>query len=116
MYNVYFQPPLVQACFHGDPDEVRALLYKKEDVNYQVCAKVPINPLLHRLFIDHDIDFYFLENIDRTREKFNLSFENFENIMENGAFAPKEQTLHFHNTFKCMMLQRHQKALSWSNG
>ncbi|KAH3720657.1 hypothetical protein DPMN_063560 [Dreissena polymorpha] len=28
-------PPLVQACFHGDPDEVRALLYKKEDVNYQ---------------------------------------------------------------------------------
>ena len=30
------QPPLVQACFHGDPDEVRALLYKKEDVNYQV--------------------------------------------------------------------------------
>ena len=26
----------MQACFHGDPDEVRALLYKKEDVNYQV--------------------------------------------------------------------------------
>ena len=34
-YSV-LQPPLVQACFHGDPDEVRALLYKKEDVNYQV--------------------------------------------------------------------------------
>jgi hypothetical protein len=33
---MFFQPPLVQACFHGDPDEVRALLYKKEDVNYQV--------------------------------------------------------------------------------
>jgi len=33
---VFSQPPLVQACFHGDPDEVRALLYKKEDVNYQV--------------------------------------------------------------------------------
>ena len=30
------QPTLVQACFHGDPDEVRALLYKKEDINYQV--------------------------------------------------------------------------------
>ena len=42
MYNAYFQPPLVQACFHGDPDEVRALLYKKEDVNYQVCTKVPV--------------------------------------------------------------------------
>ena len=34
--TLYFQPMLVQACFHGDPDEVRALLYKKEDVNYQV--------------------------------------------------------------------------------
>lgn len=37
------QPQLVQACFHGDPDEVRALLYKKEDVNYQVrvtCEKI----------------------------------------------------------------------------
>ena len=32
------QPPLVQACFHGDPDEVRSLLYKKEDINYQVRA------------------------------------------------------------------------------
>ena len=34
------QPPLVQACFHGDTDEVRALLYKKEDVNYQVRTKI----------------------------------------------------------------------------
>ncbi len=32
------QPQLVQACFRGDPDEVRALLYKKEDVNYTVRA------------------------------------------------------------------------------
>jgi len=32
------QPSLVQACFNGDPDEVRAILYKKEDVNYQVVA------------------------------------------------------------------------------
>ena len=30
------QLPLVQACFHGDADEVRALIYKKEDVNTQV--------------------------------------------------------------------------------
>ena len=37
--NILPFPPqslLVQACFHGDPDEVRALLYKKEEVNYQV--------------------------------------------------------------------------------
>lgn len=31
-----FQPPLVQACFHGDAAEVRALISRKEDVNSQV--------------------------------------------------------------------------------
>ena len=35
LLDPFLQPLLVQACFHGDPDEVRALLYKKEDVNYQ---------------------------------------------------------------------------------
>ncbi|PKU37181.1 serine threonine-protein phosphatase 6 regulatory ankyrin repeat subunit a [Limosa lapponica baueri] len=30
-------PPLVQAIFNGDPDEVRALIFKKEDVNFQAC-------------------------------------------------------------------------------
>ena len=30
------QQQLVQACFRGDADEVRALLYKKEDVTYLV--------------------------------------------------------------------------------
>lgn len=30
------QPPLVQAIFNGDPDEVRSLIFKKEDVNVQV--------------------------------------------------------------------------------
>ncbi|KAK7808309.1 hypothetical protein U0070_013991, partial [Myodes glareolus] len=28
-------PSLVQAIFNGDPDEVRALIFKKEDVNFQ---------------------------------------------------------------------------------
>ena len=36
--------------------------------------------------------------------------------MENGAFAPKEQMLHFHNIFKYMIFQRPEKALSWSKG
>ncbi|XP_063159910.1 serine/threonine-protein phosphatase 6 regulatory ankyrin repeat subunit A isoform X3 [Candoia aspera] len=31
----YGMPPLVQAIFNGDPDEVRALIFKKEDVNFQ---------------------------------------------------------------------------------
>ncbi len=32
----HFQPVLVQACFHGDADEIRSVLSKGEDVNYQV--------------------------------------------------------------------------------
>lgn len=35
-----FQPPLVQAIFNGDPDEVRALIFKKEDVNFQVKTNI----------------------------------------------------------------------------
>lgn len=41
--NIYFsllQPPLVQAIFNGDPDEVRALIFKKEDVNFQVNSNI----------------------------------------------------------------------------
>ena len=33
--------------------------------------------------------------------------------MENGAFAPKEQMLIFHNIFKYMIFRRHQNALLW---
>ena len=41
----------------------------------------------------------------------------FETIMENGAFAQKEQMLSiFHNIFKCMSFQRWQKALLQSKG
>ena len=49
---------------------------------------VAVNPLLHRLFLDHDIIFYF----KTTLKKIQITFEN---IIENGAFAPKEQMLHF---------------------
>ena len=52
-----------------------------------------LNPLLHRLYLDHDIIFYFRQHLKYSR-KLKLSLE-FENIMENGAFAPKEQMLHF---------------------
>ena len=40
--------------------------------------------------------------------------------MENGAFAPKEQMLHFRSIllffFKYMIFPRRQKALLWSKG
>ena len=35
-----------------------------------------LNPLLHRLFLDHD-HFLFLDNIKKNQEKFKLSFEYF---------------------------------------
>ena len=43
-----------------------------------------INPLLHMLFLDHDIIFLFLDNVEKIQEKFKLKFLNtFEDIMEN---------------------------------
>lgn len=33
--GIPIMPSLVQAIFNGDPDEVRALIFKKEDVNFQ---------------------------------------------------------------------------------
>ena len=36
--------------------------------------------------------FSTLDKIEKIQEHF---FNTFENIMENGAFAPKEQMLHF---------------------
>ena len=83
------------------------------------------NPIALRkaktIFLDHDIIFYFLNNVEKIHWKFKWSFEyfwkyyekwiicskrkfnenlsevlnTFENIMKNGAFAPKEQMLHF---------------------
>ena len=53
------------------------------------------NPVLHRLFLDHDI-ILFLDSIEKKSRKFKLKTLNtFQNIMENGTFAPKEQMLHF---------------------
>ena len=36
--------------------------------------------------------------------------------MENEAFAPKEQMLHFPYFFQIHDIQRHQKVLLWSKG
>ena len=53
---------------------------------YEVYMCPCINPLLHRLFLDHDIIFYF-----KQQKKLRYVLNTFENILENGAFAPKEQ-------------------------
>ena len=41
---------------------------------------------------------------------------SFENIMDNGAFAPKSKCSILHNIFKYMIFQRRQKAFMWSKG
>ena len=51
-------------------------------------ALVLLNSLLHLLFLNHDIIFLFLDHIEKIQV-----LDTFENIMENGAFAPKEQML-----------------------
>ena len=54
---------------------------------------IDLNPLLNRLFLDHDTIFYFHTSF-KNQEKVKV-LNTFENIMENGTFAPKEQMLHF---------------------
>ena len=47
-----------------------------------------LNSLLHWLFLNCDIISLFINHIEKIQV-----LDTFENIMENGAFAPKEQML-----------------------
>ena len=58
------------------------------------------NPLLHRLFLDHDIIFYFWTMLKQLNKNVREVLNTIEN-MENAAFAPKECSI-FHNIFKHM--------------
>ena len=54
-----------------------------------------LNPILHRLFLDHDIIFHLLDNIEEILKNISSVLNTFENVMENGAFAPNERMLNF---------------------
>ena len=69
-----------------------------------------LNPLLYRLFLDHDIIFCFRQHLNKFKKNLSKVLNTFENIMENGAFAPMEQMLDFPLCFW------RQKALSWRIG
>ena len=43
-----------------------------------------------------------------------MNFNSFENIMENGAFAPQEQMFHLYNILENLIFQRRHKGLVWS--
>ena len=63
-----------------------------------------LNSLLHRLFLDHDIIFLFLDNIEKIQV-----LNTFENIMENGAFAPKDQMHYFPYYFQIHYISKESK-------
>ena len=52
---------------------------------------VPLNHLLLRLFLDHDIIFYFKTALKKFRKNLSSVLNTFESIMENGAFTLLEQ-------------------------
>ena len=54
-----------------------------------------LNPLLHRLILDHYIIIYFKTTLIKFKKNLSSVLNTFENIKENGAFAPKKQMLHF---------------------
>ena len=62
-------------------------------------AELPIlTLLLHRLFLlflDHDIIFFLYTTLKKFKKNLSNVLNTFENSMENGAFAPKEQMLRF---------------------
>ena len=39
--------------------------------------------------------------------------KTFEYVMENRTFAPLSKCSIFHNIFKYILIQRHQRVLSW---
>ena len=74
-----------------------------------------INPLLHWLFLDHDIIFLFLDKIEKIQEKFKLSFEYcLKIIWKMEHLLQKSKCSIFYNIFKYMIFQRCQKVLLWS--
>ena len=50
-----------------------------------------LNPLLYRLFLDHDIIFFFKITLKKNQEKIKLTFEYFFSV--NKSFNP-DQVLH----------------------
>ena len=55
-------------------------------------------------------------NIEKKINKKLVKLSNFENIMENGAFAPKEQLLHFPLYFQLHDISKASKGVKWSKG
>ena len=58
--------------------------------------KESLTLLLHMLFLDHDIIFYFKTTLKKFKKNLSKVLNTFEIIiMENGGFDPQEQMGHF---------------------
>ena len=65
------------------------------------------------LYLEHCIISINNSNFQIFSKKYFLHFNSFENIMENGTFAPRSS---FHNILKNLTFQRRSKELVWSKG
>ena len=80
------------------------------------------------LYLEHCIISINNSNFQIFSKKYFLHFNSFENIMENGTFAPQEnimengifapqeQMYHVYNILENLTFQKRQKALVWSKG
>ena len=65
-----------------------------------------VNPLLHRLFLDHDIIFYLETKLKKGKKKFRKVLKIFwkmEHLLQMSKCSI------FHNIFKYMIFQRRQR-------
>ena len=89
IFSPFFLPSLqyTTEMFHFRPKrewgnlqqgrKVRAISSSQHTFTHIVNWNFTFNPLLNRLFLDHDIIFLYLDNIGKNQEKFKLSFEYF---------------------------------------
>ena len=75
-----------------------------------------INPFPHMLYLEHCIISINNSNFQIFSKKYFLHFISFENIMENGTFAPQEQIFHFFIIFKKSYISKASKVLVQSKG
>ena len=61
--------------------------------SFPTCKKVKHVTTPYAI-LDHDI-FYFQTTLKNSKKNLSKLLNTFENILENGVFAPKEQILHF---------------------
>ena len=72
--------------------------------------------ILHWLFLDHDIIFYFKTTLKIFKKILSKVLNTFENIMKIEHLLFWSKCSIFQYIFKYMTFQRRQKVLLWSKG